>query len=120
MERLNEFAPQHSRLFKEVKYPDRCPCIHVHPLQMIIVALPSKPFAYTIKGTPRRGAIIKEYSAEISSLYQAVSETAQQEMSPPRSWRYEDNLLFIRDVVRNVMGKSLADEENIFEAGGDR
>ena len=89
-------------------------------LQMIIVAIPSKPFTYTVKGTPRREAVISEYSAEITSLYQAVGETAQQQLPPPRSWRYEDNLPFTRDLVRNVMGKSLTDDENIFEAGGDR
>ena len=120
MEKLNKFAPQHSRLFKEVEYPDHCPSMLTHLLQMIIVALPSKPFTYTVKGTPRREAVINGYSAEISSLYQAVGKTAQEQISPPRSWRYEDNLPFTRVVVQNVMGKSLADEENIFEAGGDR
>lgn len=87
---------------------------------MILVALPSKPFTYTAKGTARRQAVINDYSAEISSLYRAVEETTQQQISPPTSWKYEDSLLFTRDAVHNVVGKPINDEDNIFQAGGDR
>jgi long-subunit acyl-CoA synthetase (AMP-forming) len=61
VERLNAFAPQHSRLLKE----------------MVLVASPSKPFAYTVKMNPRRQAILKEYDNEINTLYDGIEQTSQ-------------------------------------------
>ncbi|KAJ7819956.1 hypothetical protein B0H14DRAFT_3089317 [Mycena olivaceomarginata] len=56
VEKMNAFAPQHSRLFKE----------------MILVSKPNKPFTYTAKMTARRQAIITDYEDEIAELYDAV------------------------------------------------
>ncbi|TBU41001.1 acetyl-CoA synthetase-like protein [Dichomitus squalens] len=61
IERANEFAPQHSRIFKE----------------MIIVSSPSKPFTYGIKGFPRRNEILKNYDDEINELYAVNVENVQ-------------------------------------------
>ncbi|THH03896.1 hypothetical protein EW145_g5919, partial [Phellinidium pouzarii] len=62
IEKMNAFAPTHSRIFKE----------------MILVANPAKPFEYTSKGTLRRQPIINEYRQEIDALYDAVAESAQE------------------------------------------
>jgi acyl-coenzyme A synthetase/AMP-(fatty) acid ligase len=61
VERLNAFAPQHSRLLKE----------------MIVVASPSKPFIYTAKMSARRQAILKGYDNEINAMYDVVEQTSQ-------------------------------------------
>lgn len=39
--------------------------------QMILIAQPTKPFSYTAKSTVRRQAVIKEYAAEIDTLFQS-------------------------------------------------
>ncbi|KAF8895224.1 hypothetical protein BD779DRAFT_1498243 [Infundibulicybe gibba] len=52
-ERMNAYAPQYSRLRKE----------------MIVVAKPVKPFHYTGKGNTRRQAILSDYSDEIEESY---------------------------------------------------
>lgn len=66
MKRMNEFAPQHSRLFKE----------------MIIVAKPTKPFTYTAKNTARRQAILTDYSDDILAVYETVEESTQANIPP--------------------------------------
>jgi hypothetical protein len=44
---------------------------------MVLVASPSKPFAYTVKMNPRRQAILKEYDNEINTLYDGIEQTSQ-------------------------------------------
>ncbi|KAJ7367487.1 hypothetical protein DFH08DRAFT_677095 [Mycena albidolilacea] len=61
VEKLNLFAPQQSRIRK----------------QMVLVANKSKPFTYTAKMTIRRQAIIADYQEEIRELY-ATAETVPQ------------------------------------------
>ncbi|OBZ79958.1 L-aminoadipate-semialdehyde dehydrogenase large subunit [Grifola frondosa] len=82
VERMNEYAPQHSRIFKE----------------MILVASPSKPFTYTAKNTARRQAIINDYEGEIDALYDAVAETTQADIAPPSAWSKDETLAFVRTV----------------------
>lgn len=55
--KVNEIAPPHSRINKE----------------MIIVTTLEKPFQYTLKQTLRRQIMIKDYEQEIEDLYSSVS-----------------------------------------------
>ncbi|KAH8101719.1 acetyl-CoA synthetase-like protein, partial [Cristinia sonorae] len=101
--RMNEFAPQHSRIFKE----------------MILVSSPSKPFTFTAKGTPRRQAIINEYDAEINALYDAVQYAFQNESIMISEWTVEETTQFVRETIKAVMHKSIADHDDIFQFGCD-
>lgn len=87
---------------------------------MIIVASPSKPFAYTAKNTARRQAIIADYDPEIEALYSAVEETTQADIAPPRTWDLPEATGFVRDVVTRVLKHSLQDSDDFFQKGCDR
>ncbi|KAF8488261.1 acetyl-CoA synthetase-like protein [Gautieria morchelliformis] len=103
VERLNEFAPSHSRLFKE----------------MIIVTSAQKPLEYTAKGTPRRGVALKIYAEEIEAAYAAVKESAQANVRLPEEWTSEAVLKFVRMVVKQVLVRSVRDVDDIFQYGCD-
>ncbi|KAH9895845.1 acetyl-CoA synthetase-like protein [Cubamyces lactineus] len=103
IERANEYAPQHSRIFKE----------------MIMVATPSKPFQFNVKGLPRRNIILGEYHDEIEALYQEVENSAQGDLQPPETWDRESTLAFIRAVVEHTLRRQVADDADIFRNGGD-
>ncbi|KAF8869841.1 hypothetical protein CPB85DRAFT_1356315 [Mucidula mucida] len=98
VQRMNEYAPQHSRIFKE----------------MIIVASPSKPFTYTAKNTARRSAVIADYEEEIEAVY-----LARAHIVPPPEWTEESTLTFIRSLILSIMDKALPDDVDIFEHGCD-
>jgi hypothetical protein len=105
VEKMNAFAPQHSRLFKE----------------MILVAAPDKPFLYTPKGSMRRSATLDAYEAEIAAAYDAVAEAAQEDIPAPTDWNLANILPFVRKVVSNVILKTtLSDEDDLFQHGCDR
>ncbi|KZT06951.1 uncharacterized protein LAESUDRAFT_758773 [Laetiporus sulphureus 93-53] len=78
VEKMIEFAPQHSRLFKE----------------MIMVSKPSKPFSYTAKNTMRRGVILKEYDQEINDMYDLVEKSMQSNVPPPEKWDLDSAMWF--------------------------
>ncbi|KAI0755845.1 acetyl-CoA synthetase-like protein [Fomes fomentarius] len=103
IERVNTFAPQHSRIFKE----------------MILVTSPSKPFQYTMKGQPRRNIILQQYNDEVEKLYKEVENSAQSELQPPASWGQESALDFVRAVVSSTLRREIADDADIFRSGGD-
>ncbi|KAH8116797.1 hypothetical protein DFH11DRAFT_1687657 [Phellopilus nigrolimitatus] len=103
VERMNEYAPQHSRIFKE----------------MILVSSPEKPFTYTAKNTPRRQATINNYEKEIDAVYKAVEETAQPDIPFPPSWDLPHALDFVRAVVKKVMNHAVKDEVDFFQYGCD-
>ncbi|TFY80855.1 hypothetical protein EWM64_g3157 [Hericium alpestre] len=103
VERMNEFAPQHSRLFKE----------------MIIVASPSKPFQYTAKMTARRQAIIKDYDQEINAVYIAVDQSSQSDILVPAEWTPVPTLNFVQQTVGKVMKQTVADDADLFLYGCD-
>ncbi|TFK38857.1 hypothetical protein BDQ12DRAFT_629926 [Crucibulum laeve] len=103
VQKMNTFAPQHSRLFKE----------------MIIVAKPSKPFHYTAKSTARRQAIINDYHDEIEALYASVEESTQSNIPPPREWDIISTTNFVRAIVDKVLVHKVQDEDDIFEHGCD-
>ncbi|KLO13762.1 acetyl-CoA synthetase-like protein [Schizopora paradoxa] len=103
VERMNEYAPQHSRIFKE----------------MIIVSKPSKPFTYTAKNTPRRQRIISDYADEIEELYANVDASTQPDLIPPASWELQNALLFVRKVTLRVLQRSISDCDDMFQHGCD-
>ncbi|EKM51191.1 uncharacterized protein PHACADRAFT_263199 [Phanerochaete carnosa HHB-10118-sp] len=103
VERMNDYAPQHSRLFKE----------------MIMVASPQKPFTYTAKNTARRAAIVNEYAEEIEALYAAADEASEDDLVPPSSWAYEPAKEFVRAVVTRVLEHGVGDNDDIFQHGCD-
>ncbi|KAA1475309.1 acetyl-CoA synthetase-like protein [Dentipellis sp. KUC8613] len=103
VERMNEFAPQHSRLFKE----------------MIVVAKPSKPFQYTAKMTARRQAIIKDYDEEIAAVYAAVDQSSQTDIPTPTEWTPTPTLAFVQQTVNKVMKQNVADDADVFLYGCD-
>ncbi|KAJ7648213.1 hypothetical protein DFH06DRAFT_1050166 [Mycena polygramma] len=103
VERMNAFAPQHSRLFKE----------------MIIVPKPDKPFTYTSKNTVRRQAVIADYEDEIAALYDAVEQTAAFNIAPITQWDAHSIRDFVRNAIHNVMANELDDDDDIFQHGCD-
>ena len=122
MERLNAYAPQHSRLFKEActPIPIRDAMLIKTTVQMIIVASPSKPFVYTAKMTARRQAILKEYDSEINALYDTVEKASQVDIPVPTEWTPSQSLDYVRHVLHKIMAQKVADNVDIFQHGCDR
>ena len=87
---------------------------------MIIVASPTKPFAYTAKNTARRQAIIADYDPEIEDLYDAVAETTQADIPPPKDWTVSESTRFVRDVIARVLKNHVQDTDDLFQKGCDR
>ncbi|CAL1710450.1 unnamed protein product [Somion occarium] len=103
VEKANEYAPQHSRIFKE----------------MILVASPSKPFDYTAKFTARRQAMVALYKPEIEALYATVDETTHAELQIPSHWDLHNTTIFVRNVITKVIRGNLGDEDDFFQKGCD-
>ncbi|KIJ49844.1 hypothetical protein M422DRAFT_246210 [Sphaerobolus stellatus SS14] len=111
IEKANEYAPAHSRIFKE----------------MILVASPSKPFTYTAKNTARRGEIIMDYANEIEEIYKAVDDSTQTSIPIPTSttkndgWSLEDTRAFVHNVVHEIMKdvSAMRDTDDLFSFGCD-
>ncbi|KIJ41469.1 hypothetical protein M422DRAFT_229549 [Sphaerobolus stellatus SS14] len=103
VQKLNEFAPQHSRIVKE----------------MITVSKPSKPFQYTAKSTLRRNFMLTEYREEIDALYNSLEMSAQTNVAPPTEWDLISTVGFVREVVNKVLVHKVKDEEDIFQYGCD-
>ncbi|KAF8626806.1 hypothetical protein AX17_006463 [Amanita inopinata Kibby_2008] len=103
IQKMNDFAPQHSRLFKE----------------MIIVSKPSKPFKYTAKNTPFRHAVVRDYAEEIENLYNRLKETTQAAIPPPMEWNMASVTVFARAVINKVLMRTVQDDQDIFEHGCD-
>ncbi|TFY82198.1 hypothetical protein EWM64_g1812 [Hericium alpestre] len=123
VEKLNEFAPAHSRLFKEVGYSTLYSKNNVTripvPYQMILVPSPDKPFEYTAKGSPRKGAIVKAYDAEIEALYAAVEDSSQNDLPPPAEWTHDATLNFVAKAVEKTMRRQLDAGDDFFQQGCD-
>ncbi|KAF9552954.1 acetyl-CoA synthetase-like protein [Agrocybe pediades] len=103
IQRVNSFAPQHSRIFKE----------------MILVTKPSTPFQYTAKNTPRRHMMINSYDEEIQAAYNAVSNNSQSEIPSPTEWDLLGTYNFVRSVVHRVLPHNVDDKVDIFQNGCD-
>lgn len=87
---------------------------------MIMVASPSKPFTYNLKGYPRRNIILKEYHDDIEALYAQVEQTTQSDVVAPVKWDIESTRAFVRTVVQRVVKRSLGDDADLFRNGCDR
>ncbi|KAF9460912.1 acetyl-CoA synthetase-like protein [Collybia nuda] len=106
VEEMNKFAPQHSRIFKE----------------MILLATPTKPFSLTSKNTPRRQIIIKDYEDEINTLYDTVEQSTQAAPGVTvTGWDETETRIFVRAVVTKVLvGHGSPDDDNdLFQFGCD-
>ncbi|KAL0958751.1 hypothetical protein HGRIS_014075 [Hohenbuehelia grisea] len=103
IEKANDVAPSHSRLFKE----------------MIMVSQPSKPFQYTAKGTPRRQIVLNLYSQEIDEIYAAVEESSQADIAIPTSLTEDACLVYISNVVNKVMRGNIDKGVDLFQHGCD-
>ncbi|PBK89816.1 acetyl-CoA synthetase-like protein [Armillaria gallica] len=103
IEKMNKFAPKHSRIFKE----------------MILVSSPSKPFTYTTKNTARRLPVIEDYEDEIQALYDTAEDNILPDIPPPCEWNATSVAGFIRAVVRHILKQPLSDEDDLFEYGCD-
>ncbi|TFY68026.1 hypothetical protein EVJ58_g1265 [Rhodofomes roseus] len=100
---MNAFAPQHSRLFKE----------------MIMVTDLAKPFTYTAKGTPRRQPVLRDYSQEIERLYEIVHDSTQSDIPAPLTWDLLSTTDFVRRVVGRVLVHAVGDTDDFFQNGCD-
>ncbi|KAK0453918.1 hypothetical protein EV421DRAFT_1701489 [Armillaria borealis] len=87
VKKMNQSAPQHSRLFKE----------------MIIVTKPGRPLAHTAKNTVRRQVVLHDYRAEIATLYETVEDHARSGILPPLEWNDTSTLDFVRNVVLQTL-----------------
>ncbi|KZT73185.1 acetyl-CoA synthetase-like protein [Daedalea quercina L-15889] len=117
VQKMNAFAPQHSRLFKEVMACFNMPILTVS--KMILVAKPNKPFVYTAKHTVRRGVVTKVYEEEINTLYTTIDTSAQVSISYPMQWRLYEATGFVRSVVSEIMGRNVPDDGDFFQNGCD-
>ncbi|TFK32327.1 acetyl-CoA synthetase-like protein [Crucibulum laeve] len=102
VEEANNYAPSHSRIFKE----------------MIIVTSPEKPLEFTPKGTPRRQVCLVSYANEIEAAYIAVESSSQANTSP-NVWTDLSTLYFIRYAVKAVVKAPCSDEDDLFQQGCD-
>ena len=87
---------------------------------MIIVAHPSKRFEMTTKHVPRIPVVLEAYKAEIEAAYDAYEAASQSGIIPPSDWTSPDVHDFVRNVVHKALGKEVADNDDIFQQGGDR
>ena len=120
MQRANEFAPQHSRLFKEVSRESGWSITRLTPTQMIIVTSPGKPFIYSGKMAPRRKAALEAYANEIEALYATVAESSQNDIEVPSEWSLLQTTEFVRKSVAGVFKESVANRDDLFLKGCDR
>ncbi|KAI0314196.1 acetyl-CoA synthetase-like protein [Amylostereum chailletii] len=103
MTKVNDHAPSHSRIFKE----------------MIVVTHPNKPMEFTAKGTPRRHVSLKAYEQEIETLYDVVKDSSQSDLPPPNEWTPHSTKAFVGNSVRRVVQAPLTDDNDIFQYGCD-
>ncbi len=85
-----------------------------------MVASPSKPFQYNMKGYPRRPIILKEYHDDIEALYSEVERSTQSDVTAPTVWDDESTHTFVSTVVQKVTRRSLPDDADFFRNGCDR
>lgn len=87
---------------------------------MILLVSPSKPLQFTPKGTPRRQAILQDYEVEINTLYETIEQVTADASPTISEWKPDVLTPFIRDTVSMVLQKSIGDDDDIFQHGGDR
>ncbi|KAJ6484095.1 hypothetical protein C8R45DRAFT_1214951 [Mycena sanguinolenta] len=106
VEQANNFAPSHSRLFKE----------------MIIFFSPAKLFHTNSKGTPQRYAILQDHAQEIEDAYDAfekISSVSSTSTVSRGDISINDALEIVRAHVHAHVNPNVSDNEDMFEAGVD-
>ncbi|KAH9939775.1 acetyl-CoA synthetase-like protein [Epithele typhae] len=103
IQRANTFAPQHSRIFRE----------------LVLVADPAKPCDYNAKGNIRRNLVLQRYSQEIDDIYSQLEKRSQNDLCPPPKWTQDHTTKFVRTVVQRVLGRAIPDDTDVFRAGCD-
>ena len=66
---------------------------------------------------------MEQYAEEIDTLYAAVDESGQDDISGPTEWTLESTADFLRKVIAKTMkrnSKELTDTVDLFEIGLDR
>lgn len=84
------------------------------------MAHPAKPFHYTPKGTPRRQVIIDEYKEEIEQGYINLETTSTIEANSFETLDLEETHLYVSQLVEQIMGRKLGEDDDIFLFGCDR
>ncbi|KIJ62318.1 hypothetical protein HYDPIDRAFT_114825 [Hydnomerulius pinastri MD-312] len=103
VERMNMFAPQHSRIYKE----------------MTIFASRTKPFSYSYQGTVNRKSTLAGYTDDINALYDTTEQAALIGLKYPKVWSPENSLHFVRGIVVALWGKKIDDDADFFHYGAD-
>lgn len=87
---------------------------------MIVLAIPSKPFTFTGKGSIRKSAVVADYADEIEAAYTAVEAGTSANVDAPATWTKETATDFVRAVVLKVLESKVEDNDDIFQHGADR
>ncbi|KAF9238274.1 male sterility protein-domain-containing protein [Melanogaster broomeanus] len=103
IERMNMFAPQHSRVYNE----------------MVIFASRTKPFTYSSRGMVHRQSTLAGYNDDIKALYKSIEQVAHVALKPPKIWSPENSLNFVRGIVVTLWGKKIDDDADLFQYGAD-
>ncbi|VDB85562.1 unnamed protein product [Peniophora sp. CBMAI 1063] len=103
IDKANEHAPAHSKIFKE----------------MVLVTSPRKPVELTAKGTPRRQVTLTAYTREIEELYEKVKNASQTDIESPSEWTEQATRTFIQKAVSRVMRDAVEDDDDLFQHGCD-
>ncbi|KZT58724.1 acetyl-CoA synthetase-like protein [Calocera cornea HHB12733] len=111
IEKANKYAPQHSRIFKEL---------------ILVVDSAKKPIPRTAKGTVSRNALLNLFADEIDAIYTAAAEPTRAAWAvPPTTW---DDVAIHEFVVRVVNGvmrtehgnlRTIDENSDLFEQGCD-
>ncbi|KAJ7289097.1 hypothetical protein C8J57DRAFT_1627489 [Mycena rebaudengoi] len=123
IEQANKFAPTHSRLFKDVHHLLGTLLPRITQIsQMIMLSNTSKPFKMTPKGTLRRSAILKDYAQEVEDAYADFDKAAfsLSAVGFTNEISMKATLEIVRGHIHRNIHPDISDNENIFEAGGDR
>ncbi|KAL1671541.1 hypothetical protein EV122DRAFT_295427 [Schizophyllum commune] len=106
VEEANRGAPAYSRIFKE----------------LILVTRPDKPLPRTEKGTVMRKLALRAYNDEIKKIYELVESHASKGnkgVEPPSSWKAPDVVDWLTEHVRDVTGRDMSRDVDLFEQGFD-
>lgn len=105
MEAGNRLVPHWARLFKET----------------IISTIPSKPLPRTPKGTVQLKKAVGLYATEIDEMYESLQDTQRGgSIELPASWSVSDLQVWIRFVIKELLGRNIAVDDDFFDQGADR
>ena len=109
VEEANDFAPSHSRIFKEY------------------ILVVDRPFPRTSKGTVQRQAALRDLEAEINAIYDEFDRMVTTDWAqPPISWDEEGIRAFVNRVIDGTVGSGrekgskVNPERDLFSQGCDR